>query len=45
MPYHIEKATDGFVVKDNKGKSYGKHKTRAKAQAQIRAIYANTKEK
>jgi hypothetical protein len=39
MPLHVEKVTNGvFLVKDNKGEVYGKHKTRLRAEKQIYII-------
>ncbi len=45
MPYHIEKADKVYLVKDNKGKVYGWHKSRKAAQAQIHAIVINERKK
>lgn len=36
--YHIERAGNTYIVKDDKGEVYGKHKSRREAQAQIYAI-------
>ena len=46
MPYHIEKSAKprGWFVVDDKGRQYSKkpHKTKAKATAQLRALYIHT---
>ena len=42
MPYEIRKSGSKFkLVKKGSGKVMGTHATRAKAEAQRRAIYAN----
>jgi hypothetical protein len=42
MPYKIFKEGSKYVVRKNRlGRSFGKHDTKEKAQAQIRAIEAN----
>lgn len=44
MPYKIQPQGDKFeVVKEDDGKVMGTHSTRAKAEAQLRALYANEK--
>lgn len=44
MPYAIEKDGDHFVVKKKDGgEVVGKSRSRANAEAMIRAIYANEK--
>jgi len=43
MPYHVERAGNTYIVKDYKGKVYGKHKSRKEAQAQIYAIEMSEK--
>lgn len=43
MPYRIVKVHGGYAVKGPDGHVYGTHKSKAKAQAQVRAIYANEK--
>jgi hypothetical protein len=46
VPYSIRKAGSGYaVVKKDSGKTVAKHTSKAKAQAQIRAIYANEAKK
>ena len=45
MPYKVVKSGSTYKVKDPKGKTYGTHKSKSKAQAQVRALYANTKHK
>jgi hypothetical protein len=44
MPWHVNKRGSKFVVVDDKGKVYGTHDTHKEAEAQVRALYANTKE-
>jgi len=42
MPWHIEKAGNKYLVKkDAGGEVVGTHTSRAKAQAQLRALYAS----
>ena len=41
MPYHIERSGSQYAVVDDKGKTVGKHPTKGKAAAQVRALYAN----
>ena len=41
MPYHIERSGSQYSVVDDKGKTVGTHPTKAKASAQVRALYAN----
>lgn len=41
MPYHIEREGSQYAVVDDKGKTVGKHPTKGKAAAQVRALYAN----
>ena len=45
MPWHVEREGDGYVVRKGhsgkKGAVVGKHSTRAKALAHLRALYAN----
>ena len=43
MPYKVERKGDEFVVRSPKGVK-GKHKSKKKARAQQRALYANTAE-
>jgi hypothetical protein len=43
MPFHIERSGSKYIVKDNRGKVYGTHSSRQKAQAQIFAITQNEK--
>lgn len=46
MPYSIKKAGNKYVVvKKSDGKILGHHSSKEKAQRQIAAIYANTKER
>lgn len=46
MPYKVAKSGSGYKVKNkNTGKTYSKKPlTKKKAEAQMRALYANTKE-
>jgi hypothetical protein len=46
MPYHVEKKGEGFKVTspNHPGGFSKKPQTKAQAEAQKRAIYANTKE-
>lgn len=42
MPYKVEKRGSSWVVKKKDGsKIFGHHPSKAKAEAQMRAIYAN----
>lgn len=42
MPWHVQKRGDKYaVVADESGKVMGEHDTEAKAEAQVRALYAN----
>lgn len=44
LPWHIEKQGEKFcVIKDTDGKSAGCHPSRAEANDQLRALYANEK--
>jgi hypothetical protein len=43
MPYHVERAGKKYLVKDDKDKVYGEHKSRKEAQAQIYAIEMSEK--
>lgn len=46
MPYSIIKVKGGYQVKNKEtGHVMAKHTTKEKAEAQIRAIYANKKKK
>ena len=47
MPYKVEKVKGGFkaVTKDTGNTHSNKPLTKAKAEAQVKALYANTKEK
>lgn len=46
MPYKIVREGGEYVVKKKDGsKTFGRHASRAKASAQIRAIHANSREK
>ena len=40
MPYNIIKEGNEYIVKGPK-KNHGRHKTRKKAEAQMKALYAN----
>ncbi len=45
MPWEIVAEGNGFVVKNKEtGKKMGKHPTKADAQKQLRALYANVPE-
>lgn len=45
MPYKIEQRADKFVVvRENGGQVVGTHSSRAKATAQVRALYVNVKD-
>ena len=45
MPWRIVKNGSKYqVVKETTGKVVGTHPTRAKAEAQLRALYANVKD-
>lgn len=46
MPWKVEKRGDEFaVVSKESGKVEGKHDTRAKAEAQVRALYSSEDKK
>ena len=46
MPYQIKKQGSQYVVtKKSGGRVLGTHSSKARAQAQVRAIYANEGEK
>lgn len=45
MPYNVRKKGASFQVIKPNGKVMGTHKTRAAAERQRRALYANTKGK
>jgi|WetSurSiteA1Bulk_404760.scaffolds.fasta_scaffold16053_1 hypothetical protein len=46
MPYEIKKKADSYsVVNRNNGRVYGVHSKKAKAVAQLKALYANEKQK
>lgn len=45
MPVKVRKRGSQFVVTDPKGKVFGTHTTKAKAEAQRRAIEANKRQK
>lgn len=43
MPYEVVRSGDKWVVrKKGGGRVFGTHESKAKAQAQMRALYANT---
>lgn len=44
MPYHIERSGSQYAVVDDKGKVVGKHPSKTRAAAQVRALYANVPE-
>jgi len=45
MPFRVDKEGDDFVVKtEGTGKVHGRHKSKKKALAQLRALYANVPE-
>ena len=42
MPYEVAKSGSGFVVrKKGGGRVFGRHTSRARAHAQLRALYAS----
>jgi hypothetical protein len=41
MPYSIERLGSQYAVVDDKGKTVGTHPSKSKAEAQVRALYAN----
>src|SRR5687767_12302786 len=45
MPWHVEERDSRFcVIKDSDGENEGCHDSRAEAEAQMRALYANEPE-
>jgi len=41
VPYYVKKISGVYVVLDNKGKPYGKHRLRSDAEKQQAALYAS----